>query len=112
MVNPVEDFTVRVELGVSAVLAAIGPLAYAWVPRSSGNRKEDWFMSSEYEQNRDKVIEHLKTIGGKGADTTANIGKAVGLKRRDASKVLAQMEQEGIIMATGVTAGVAGYKLK
>ena len=69
-------------------------------------------MSSEYEQNRDKVIEHLKGIGGKGADTTANIGKAVGLKRRDASKVLARMEQEGVIMSTGVTAGVAGYKLK
>jgi hypothetical protein len=112
MVNMVNSFTVGLEPGVSAVLAATEPLAYAWVPRSSGNRKEDWFMSSEYEQNRDKVIEHLKTIGGKGADTTANIGKAVGLKRRDASKVLAQMEQEGIIMATGVTAGVAGYKLK
>ncbi|HNT00126.1 MAG TPA: FaeA/PapI family transcriptional regulator [Polyangiaceae bacterium] len=69
-------------------------------------------MSSEYEQYRDKIIEYLKTIGGKGADTTTNIGKAVGLKRRDASKTLAQMEQEGIILATGVTAGVAGYKLK
>lgn len=66
----------------------------------------------EYEDNRDKVIEHLKGVGGKGADTTANIGKAIGLKRRDASKVLAQMEQESIIISTGVTAGVAGYKLK
>ena len=65
----------------------------------------------EYEVNRDKVIEHLKSVGGKGADTTANIGKAVGLKRRDASKVLQQMEQEGIVVSTGVTAGVAGYKL-
>jgi len=66
----------------------------------------------EYEENRDKVIEHLKNVGGKGADTTANIGKAVGLKRRDASKLLSQMEQEGIIVSAGVTAGVAGYKLK
>lgn len=66
----------------------------------------------DYEDNRDKVIGHLKGIGGKGADTTANIGKAIGVKRRDASKLLAQMEQEGIVMSTGVTAGVAGYKLK
>lgn len=65
----------------------------------------------DYEVNRDKVIEHLKSVGGKGADTTANIGKAVGLKRRDASKLLQQMEQEGVIVSTGVTAGVAGYKL-
>jgi predicted transcriptional regulator len=66
----------------------------------------------EYEDNRDKVIEHLKSVGGKGADTTTNIGKAIGLKRRDASKLVAQMEQEGILVSTGVTAGVAGYKLK
>lgn len=65
----------------------------------------------DYEVNRDKVIEHLKTVGGKGADTTANIGKAIGLKRRDASKVLQQMEKDGVVVSTGVTAGVAGYKL-
>lgn len=66
---------------------------------------------SEYEANRDKVIEYLKGLDGKGAATTMNIGKAIELKRRAASKLMAQLEKDGVVVATGVTAGVAGYKL-
>ena len=66
---------------------------------------------ASYEEMRDKVIEYLKGLEGKGVDTTINIGKQTGMARRDASKVLARMEQEGLVASGGVTAGVAGYKL-
>ncbi|MBC8205033.1 MAG: hypothetical protein H8E87_05935 [FCB group bacterium] len=66
----------------------------------------------EYEASKEKIIEYLKNMSGKGVDTTANIGKATGLNRREASKILNRMEMEGLIQAAGVMAGVAGYKLK
>ena len=62
----------------------------------------------EYEASKEKIIEYLKNMSGKGVDTTANIGKATGLNRREASKILNRMEMEGLIQAAGVMAGVAG----
>lgn len=67
---------------------------------------------AEFESTRQKIIDHLNSVGGKGADTIANIAKSTGIKRRDLSKVINKMELNGEIEAAGVTAGVAGYKLK
>jgi DNA-binding MarR family transcriptional regulator len=71
-------------------------------------------MSDEmnYKEMREKIIEHLSSVGGKGVDTIANIAKHTGIKRRDLSKAINKMELEGEIQAAGVMAGVAGYKLK
>ncbi|MFH1862919.1 MAG: hypothetical protein ABH878_08930, partial [bacterium] len=65
-----------------------------------------------FDAMRQQVIDHLNKVGGKGVDTIANIAKATGIKRRDLSKVLQQMEIDGEVQAAGVMAGVAGYKLK
>jgi hypothetical protein len=65
-----------------------------------------------YDEYKQKIIEYLGSLPGKGADTIVSIGKQVGLKRKDASQVIQRMEQEGILMPAGVAAGVAGYKLK
>lgn len=67
---------------------------------------------ADYEANKQKVLDYLKTVGGKGADITANIAKGTGMNRREASKVLHKMELDGLIQAAGVMAGVAGYKIK
>lgn len=64
-----------------------------------------------YDEMKEKVVAYLSTVGGKGADTTINIGKQVGLKRKAAMQVLRQMEVDGLVQAAGVMAGVAGYKL-
>ena len=65
-----------------------------------------------YDEYKQKIVEYLGSLSGKGADTIVSIGKQVGLKRKDASQVIQRMEQDGILMSTGVAAGVAGYKLK
>ena len=67
---------------------------------------------AQYNEMKDKVVAYLSSLEGKGVDTTINIGKNVGLSRRECSKILNRMELEGVIQAAGVTAGVAGYKLK
>jgi DNA-binding Lrp family transcriptional regulator len=66
---------------------------------------------TEYEKTRDQVVEHLKGVGGKGADTIVSIAKKVGLHRKEVSKILRRMEEEGLVQSAGVAAGVAGYKL-
>ncbi len=66
---------------------------------------------SEYAEQREKVIQYLSSLEGKGVDTIANITKGTGIKRRDLSKVLQKMELDGEVQAAGVMAGVAGYKL-
>ena len=66
---------------------------------------------AEYNEQKDRVVQYLSALGGKGADTTINIGKNTDMKRKAAAKVLARMEQEGLVQSAGVTAGVAGYKL-
>jgi DNA-binding MarR family transcriptional regulator len=67
---------------------------------------------ANYDEYKQKIIEYLESLSGKGADTIVSIGKHVGLKRKEASRVIQRMELEGILMSTGVAAGVAGYKLK
>ena len=66
---------------------------------------------TEYTELKDKIVSYLDGLGGKKVDTTINIAKALGLKRREASKILQRMEMEGVVQSSGVTAGVAGYKL-
>jgi len=65
-----------------------------------------------YDEYKDKIIEYLGSLEGKGADTIVKIAKNVGLPRRQCSKIINKMEIDGIIVPAGVAAGVAGYKLK
>jgi DNA-binding MarR family transcriptional regulator len=51
----------------------------------------------DYAELRDKVVAYLRGVGGKGADTIVHIAKGTGLHRREASKVLQRMEQEGLV---------------
>jgi hypothetical protein len=62
------------------------------------------------EEYKQKILDYLKGLEGKGVDTTANIGKAVGLKRREAARLLRDLEMDGKVASAGVVAGVAGYK--
>jgi DNA-binding MarR family transcriptional regulator len=65
----------------------------------------------EYELLKQKVINYLNSLEGKKVDTISNIAIATGIKRRDLSRVINQMELEGMVQPAGVTAGVIGYKL-
>jgi hypothetical protein len=62
------------------------------------------------EHDKHKVLDYLRGLEGKGVATTVDIGKAVGLKRRDCSKALRELEEEGKVVSAGVVSGVAGYK--
>ena len=62
------------------------------------------------EASKQAILDHLLGLEGKGVMTTADIGKAVGIKRKDCSKLLRELEEEGKVAAAGVMAGVAGYK--
>lgn len=62
------------------------------------------------EENKQKILDFLLGLEGKGVMTTVDIGKAVGLKRTECSKLLRALEEEGKVAPGGVTAGVAGYK--
>jgi DNA-binding Lrp family transcriptional regulator len=62
------------------------------------------------EEYKQKILDHLLGLEGKGVMTTVEIGKVVGLKRKDCSRLLRLLEEEGKVASGGVTAGVAGYK--
>jgi DNA-binding Lrp family transcriptional regulator len=62
------------------------------------------------DEKKQEILNYLLNLEGKGVDTTSNIGKAIGLKRKEASKLLTELEKEGKIAGAGVTAGVTGYK--
>ena len=62
------------------------------------------------EESKQKILDYLLGLEGKGVKTTVDIGKAVGLKRTECSKLLRALEEEGKVAPGGVTAGVAGYK--
>lgn len=64
------------------------------------------------EDKKQEIIDYLASLEGKGVDTVVNISKAVGIKRRECSKLLVEMEYAGVVQPGGVTAGVAGYGLK
>ena len=67
---------------------------------------------AQYDELKDKVAAYLNALEGKGVDTTVNIAKGIGIKRKECSKVLNRMEMDGLVEPAGVMAGVAGYKLK
>lgn len=62
------------------------------------------------DENKQKILDYLLNLEGKGVMTTTDIGKAVGLKRKECSLLLRALEEEGKVAAAGVMAGVAGYK--
>jgi DNA-binding Lrp family transcriptional regulator len=64
-------------------------------------------MSNDQKQ---AVLDYLLNLEGKGVQTMTEIGKALGLKRKECSKILRELEEEGKIASAGVMAGVAGYK--
>ncbi len=62
------------------------------------------------EANKQIILDFLLNLEGKGVKTTADIGKGTGLKRKECSKLLRALEEEGKVAPGGVMAGVAGYK--
>jgi hypothetical protein len=62
------------------------------------------------DDKKQEILKYLFNLEGKGVDTTSNIGKALGLKRKECSKLLTELEKEGKIAGAGITAGVTGYK--
>ena len=67
---------------------------------------------AQYDELKNKIAAYLNSLEGKGVDTTVNIAKGIGIKRKECSKVLNRMELDGLVEPGGVMAGVAGYKLK
>lgn len=61
-------------------------------------------------ENKQKILDYLLGLEGKGVMTTVEIAKAVGLKRKECAGLLRTLEEEGKVAAGGVMAGVAGYK--
>ena len=56
------------------------------------------------------ILDYLLGAEGKGTKTIVEIGKATGVKRKECSKLVRELEEEGKIVPAGVMAGVAGYK--
>jgi len=61
---------------------------------------------------KDKILEHLATVPGKGVEVPSRIVSMLGVNRRGLMKVLRELEEEGKIQTAGAAAGVIGYKLK
>ena len=64
------------------------------------------------EEVKQKILDHLANVPGKGVEVPGRIISSLGLKRREAMKLLAELNQEGKIETAGAAAGVVGYKLK
>ena len=64
------------------------------------------------QEMKEKILEFLKTVPGKGVEVPARIISTLGIERRPAMKLLRELEQEGKIVTAGAAAGVVGYKLK
>jgi len=62
------------------------------------------------EEGKKKILEYLMGLEGKGVDTVVGIVKATGIKRKECTKILRELENEGKVTPGGVMAGVAGYK--
>jgi DNA-binding Lrp family transcriptional regulator len=62
------------------------------------------------EETKKTILNHLLQIEGKGVQTIVEIAKATGIKRRECSKALRELEEEQKVAPAGVMAGVAGYK--
>lgn len=66
-------------------------------------------MSSD--ELKQKILEYLAQVEGKGVEVPARIIKALGVERRPALKAMRELESEGKIATAGAAAGVVGYKL-
>ena len=66
-------------------------------------------MSSD--ELKQKILEYLAQVEGKGVEVPARIVKALGVERRPALKAMRELESEGKIATAGAAAGVVGYKL-
>ncbi len=62
-------------------------------------------------EDRQKIIDFLKGVGGKGVATQSEIAKGTGIDRRTVMKLIKELEKEGKVTAGGRAAGVGGYKL-
>jgi len=63
------------------------------------------------EEAKQKILDFLKGVSGKGVATQADIKKGTGLDRKLVMKLIRELEQEGKIVGAGKSAGVGGYKL-
>jgi len=64
------------------------------------------------QEMKDKILELLRQVPGKGVEVPARIISTLGIERRPAMKLLRELEEEGKIVTAGAAAGVVGYKLK
>jgi len=62
------------------------------------------------EEYKKSIVDYLLGLEGKGVKTTVEIGKEMGIKRRECSKLLKELEEEGKVVPAGVAAGVVGFK--
>jgi len=64
------------------------------------------------EEAKEKILEFLKGVGGKGVATQAVIIKGTKLDRDTVKKAIRELTLEEKIIDAGVAAGVVGYKIK
>jgi hypothetical protein len=64
------------------------------------------------EEAKEKILEFLKGVGGKGVATQADIIKGIKLDRDTVKKAIRELTLEEKIIDAGVAAGVVGYKIK
>lgn len=64
------------------------------------------------EEVKEKILEFLRGVGGKGVATQADIIKGTKLDREQVKKAIKELALEGKIIDAGVAAGVVGYKIK
>jgi|GEM_PF-4392105 len=64
------------------------------------------------DEMKQKILDHLAQVPGKGVEVPARIISSLGLSRREAMKLLSELATEGKIETAGAAAGVVGYKLK
>ena len=60
---------------------------------------------------KDKILEHLANVPGKGVEVPSRIISALAINRRNGMKIMRALEEEGKIQSAGAAAGVIGYKL-
>lgn len=64
------------------------------------------------EDAKEKVLEFLRSIGGKGVATQSEIVKGTKLDKKEVAAAIRELAAEGKISEAGVAAGVIGYKIK
>ncbi|MDH5202876.1 MAG: hypothetical protein OEZ31_00360 [Nitrospirota bacterium] len=64
------------------------------------------------EDAKEKILEFLKGVGGKGVATQADIIKGTKLDRDTVKKAIKELALEEKIIDAGVAAGVVGFKIK